>query len=231
MVAGAAEFEKELQNNYNKRFIVQEVRRDLDENLSYDQAKASIKSNQLPIIVKIAFGGTGTGVNYYQNAFGAQASGAYPTTNLQVVEFMPDESTHSFLSYDYGMQSYGAGTFALGRTIFAIETNPRKNTKNAIKAYIHDICVFNDNINKFADHEAYEIEYNRFTGNFKPIHEAQEKRQAETKARIDKFISWCNTNLDPEVAKGYIMGMNTLADDNTKLAYINYMKNMGFYKE
>jgi hypothetical protein len=141
---------------------------------------------------------------------------------------MPDDTRH-FYYYDYGIQSYGAGTFAVGRYVYTAEKDPRKNTKNAVRGVFRDACKFNDKINKYADSKAYENEYNRFTGNFKAGAIEKGKVLAPLKAKIEKFITWCNQN---EAQKVYLVSFNTFGDNlKMKSNYIEALKNMGIYKE
>ncbi len=228
IVAGAAELEKELKNHYSKRFIVQEIRKAPEEKMLPDGYKALIKPNQIPLIVTIDLEGQGSNVDYYQNAFGAKSAGVSQTVNVHLVEALPASNNNSFAWIDYGVQAYGAGTFAIGRDIFAAQTDPRKNVKNAVRGCFRDACKLNESINKYANPAAYEKEVNRFTGNFEAVVAADQKTNSVALGKIKKFEDWCKAD---KMRESYLIGLNGFTNINQKIIFIDQMIKMGVYKE
>ena len=228
IVAGAAELEKELKNHYSKRFIVQEVRKAPEEKMLPDGYQALIKPNQIPLIVTIDLEGQGSNVDYYQNAFGAKSAGVSQTVNVHLVEALPASNNNSFAWIDYGVQAYGAGTFAIGRDIFATQTDPRKNVKNAVRGCFRDACKLNESINKYANPAAYEKEVNRFTGNFEAVVAADQKTNSVALGKIKKFEDWCKAD---KMRESYLIGLNGFTNINQKILFIDQMIKMGVYKE
>lgn len=228
MVAGAIELEKELKNHYSKRFIVQEIRKAPEEKMLPDGYKALIKPNQIPLIVTIDLEGQGSNVDYYQNAFGAKSAGVSQTVNVHLVEALPASNNNSFAWIDYGIQAYGAGTFAIGRDIFAAQTDPRKNVKNAVRGCFRDACKLNESINKYANPAAYEKEVNRFTGNFEAVVAADQKTNSVALGKIKKFEDWCKAN---KMRESYLIGLNSFTNIDQKIILINQAIKMGIYKE
>lgn len=168
MLAGKEELEKELTDHYNNRFIVQGIERvPVGTIWTVQECFSKVKPNQLPFFIAIALDGQDQTEEHYQNAFGAQKTGVAPAIKVHLMEAIPDLEKNGFYQFDYGVQSYSAGTYAIGQNIYATQTDPRKNAKNAIRASFRDACKFNDSINKYANPKGYEKEYNRFTGNFK----------------------------------------------------------------
>ncbi|MEG1727151.1 MAG: hypothetical protein RR321_04455 [Acidaminococcaceae bacterium] len=227
---GKIELEEELKTHYSKRFIVDEVKfMPIDEYHLTQEYYDMVKPNQTPFIVTMELGGEGTSASQYQNAFGATATGVAPTVYVQLIELIADKSTGMLYQFDYGMQSYGAGTYSVGRYIYAAEENPRKNTKNSVRAVFRDACKYNDKINKYANPRAYEHEYNRFTGKFKEDTMAAEKINAPYIARIKKFEAWCN---EKDANKVYLESINAFGNNIlAKISYIDVLINMGIYKE
>lgn len=228
IVAGAAELEKELKNHYSKRFIVQEIRRADGEAAPPSTYQATIKPNQIPFIVKIDLAGEDTAVQQYQNAFGAKATGYAPAINIHLIEALPNANGTTFIPYDYGTKSYSAGTFAVGRSVYAAQTDPRKNVKNAVRASFRDACQLNDKINKYANPMAYDFKNARFKGEFEKCHEIYQKAYGPSIERVKKFETWCNS--DP-MRQGYLNGLNTLQSIDQKITYINQMITMKIYQE
>lgn len=229
LVAGKEELEKELVNHYNKRFIVQGIEKiPQDSLLTPADYFNKVKPGQRPFIIKIDLKGQGQSTTLYQNAFGAQKVGVAPATNVHLRESVPNIDDNTFYQYDYGIQSYSAGTFAVGRDIYAAQTDPRKNTKNAVRGCFRDACIFNDNINKYADPNAYEKEINRFTGNFKPISLTQGKTNADANAKIEKFKAWCNAD---KTRENYLIALDMINDTNLMAIYIDNLVKMGIYQE
>ena len=236
MMSGTKELEKELVNHYSKRFLVQGIQRTpQDALLSESEYFNKVKPNQLPFIIKIDLEGQGQSTTLYQNAFGAQKIGIAPSTNVHLIEASPDADDNKFYKYDYGIKSYSAGTVAIGSDVIAVQTNPRINAKNAIRGCFRDACEFDESINKYADPVTYKKEYNRFTGNFKPITLALEKinaeenvKNADANTKIEKFKSWCNAN---EARNIYLLPLDTFTSTNFKINYIDNLIKMGAYKE
>lgn len=232
MVAGAIELEKELKNHYSKRFIVQEVRKAPEGKLLPDGYQALIKPNQIPLIVTIDLEGQGSKVDYYQNAFGAKSAGVSQTVKVHLVEALPANNSNSFAWIDYGVQAYGAGTFAIGRDIFAAQTDPRKNVKNAVRGCFRDACSFNKNINKYANPTAYQNEEDRYNGNFTALAKEREDSEALNKVRIAKFKAWCEEDApDSYVRKSYYTNMQTFKNITEQMQYIDLLIKMNMYKE
>lgn len=230
MIEGAQELEKELVNHYSKRFIVEGIQRgntpEKSMPISFYQDK--VKNGQTPLIITIFLQGQGQSTTLYQNAFGAQKTGIAPAINVQLKEVIIDPNDNAVYSWDYGVQSYSAGTFAIGMNIYAAQTDPRKKAKNAIRACFRDACKFNEDINKYANPTAYENEHNRFVGNFKPLALTQEKANAEANAKIEKFQAWCNAD---EIRKAYLAPLSTTNDINFIISYIDNLAKIGVYTE
>lgn len=228
MIAGKEELEKELRNHYGKRFIVEEIRQ-----LPYEDFNTTaeflemVKINQTPFILKISLEGQGTSVDYYQNTYGATKTGVAPTTNVHLFEAIIDSKDNELYAHDYGIKSYTAGTFALGRDIFS-QKDPRINTKNAVRGCFRDACTFNQSINKYANPAAYELETDRFTGNFKPLAVAAHKMLAEQNAKLEKFKQWCNSDSS---RSNYLVALNNIPTFQQKIAFIDYWESTGLYKE
>lgn len=227
MIAGKEEFEKELKNHYSKRFIVQEIRRATGEPAQLPAYQATIKANQVPLIVKIDLEGEGTATQLYQNAYGAQATGVAPAINVHLLEVLPSSDGTIFVPYDYGTKSYSAGTFAVGMNIYAAQTDPRKNVKNAVRGCFRDACKLNEQVNKYVNPLAFDFEMARYTGNFEKCHEIYQKMYGSQLEEIKKFEEWCKA---VPVRAGYLNGLNVLSTIEQKITYINTLKNMGNYK-
>lgn len=236
MIEGAKEFEKELMEHYSKRFIVEDIKRiPVEEVLPTDEYFAKVKFNQTPFLVILTLEGQGYSTQLYQNAFGAQKIGAAPSTNVHLMEAVPDNNDKCFKVYDYKVQAYTAGTFAVGRTIFAAETDPRKNTKNAIRGCIRDACKFNESINKYANPKVYEIETSRFTGNFqetatslKEYHKKTMSNEYSVNARIEKFKAWCAKD---SIRKPYLNSFQMMTTNELKLNFIDTLIAAEMYVE
>lgn len=229
MVSGTKELEKELVDHYSKRFVVQGIQRTPQGVLlSASEYFSKVRPNQLPFIIKIDLEGQGQSTTLYQNAFGAQKVGISPSTKVHLIEVVPNADDNNFYKYDYGIKSYSAGTVAIGRDIFVVQPDPRKNTKNSIRGCFRDACEFNESINKYANPAAYEQEYNRFTGNFKPLTFALEKVNADATTKIEKFKSWCNAD---ESRKAFLAPLDIFSNTSLKINYINNLIKLGAYKE
>ena len=247
MISGAKELENELVNHYSKRFVVQGIKRiPYDDNMFLiPECFKELKPNQAPFLIKITLEGQGTRTTYYQNAFGAQTVGIAPATNVHLVEATLNTNKDGFLLYDYGTQSYSAGTFAMGRNIFVAQSDPRKNAKNAIRGCFRDACKFDESINKYANPFAYEKEYDRFVGNFSPSPliavknvrtEAEENERLEQLntwrnaeiAKIEAFKVWCNADDSRNI---YLTALDKENSVELKIDYINLLIENGTYKE
>lgn len=227
MVAGKEEFEKELKNHYSKRFIVQEIRRATGEPAQPPAYQSTIRANQIPLIVKIDLEGEGTTTQLYQNAYGAQATGVAPAINVHLLEAIPSTDGLIFVPYDYGTKSYSAGTFAVGMNIYAAQTDPRKNVKNAVRGCFRDACKLNEQVNKYVNPLAFDFEMARYTGDFEKCHEIYQKIYGSQLEEIKKFEAWCN---EVPTRAGYLNGLNVLNTIEQKITYINTLKKMGNYK-
>lgn len=236
MVAGQKEFEAELLKNYSKRFDVREMKHvNAKESRKPQEYIAMAKPDETPLLVWVALEGTGVSVDHYQNAFGAKVDGVAPSTFVSIQEGTIDRNNLTLSGWNYGTREYTEGTFSVGRVVAAVETDPRKNAKNAIKAALKEVCSPNTEINKYADPTGYEIEQARFQGDFKKVDElrdqrkaAQDAKEAPLRARVDKFINYVHNH--PE------LGITNLVDANRNdLSLMNefmetYIK-MGVYKE
>ncbi|MHC1714861.1 MAG: hypothetical protein AB9858_04595 [Acidaminococcaceae bacterium] len=222
IISGKEELEKELVNHYGKRFIVQGIERlTAGATITPSESFKKVKPNQTPFFIKISLDGQGESTATYQNAFGAKTSGVAPAINVHLLEAIPSIEDNTFYFHDYGVISYTAGTFALGMNVYAAQTDPRKNTKNAVRGCFRDACQFNQSINKYANPNAYENEYNRFTGNFKKLTLNETKKDTKLGIRIAKFITWCNSNA---THRQYLMPLSNF--DNNYTLIINYIDNL-----
>lgn len=241
MVKGAAELEKELYDHYSKRFIVQEVRRAPNEYLDAAGYQKLIKPYQLPLVVRIDLVGEGTSVDYYQNAYGAKAAGVAPTITIHLVEALPAAPNEQFYMYDYGNIPYGAGTIAVGRNIYNIQDDPRKLTKNAVRASFRDACKLNEDINKYVNPAGYQKELNRFKGDFKVISDNAKAKisgkkeiqvfnniTADANERIERFRAWAKA--DPS-RNPYLVAIDNIGDTDKKLFFIDTSIKLGVYAE
>ena len=236
MVAGQKEFEADLLKNYSKRFDVREMKR-MDDKEIYPGKYyvAMVKPGETPLVVVIKLEGTGVSVDHYQNAFGAKVDGVAPSTFVHITEGMADTANSNLNGWDYGSQEYTAGTFSMGRIVAAVDTDPRRNAKNAIKAALKDVCSTNSEINKYANPTAYEIDQARFHGDFKKVAElrsqqeaAKEAKEAPMRAIVDKFITCVHSHSE--------LGITNMVDANrndlsTMKYIIDMYTTMGLYKE
>lgn len=230
---GRVEFEKLLAKYYGKRFVVQEIRQNPDEEMTLEEYKKIIKFNQKPFIVIMEAAGEGTGVDSYQNAYGAKTQGAYKTFKIHIKEFAPNKNNNGFNSYDYGVLSYGSGTFSVGQMIFATDTNPRKIAKKAVDAVLYTVCRIDDDINKFAYPTAYQMEVERFNGVFDSHVAANEAKLK----RAEAFETWCKQKIEEEteetMKKTYSDLLNLFQNSSLdqKMIYIDSYIKAGLYSE
>lgn len=221
-VAGRAELEKEIEKIYGKRFDVKSVQ-PLPPDVTTPSQLGAIPSGVMPFVIDITPAGEGTTVDHYQNAFGAGFDAAVPTVNVHLVEMAGDIADNTFYSYDYGVQSYSAGSFAIGKDVFAKEKNPRKNTKNAIKTMMKAACAQNTSINKYASPKAYAQEAARYEGRFKEMAMEKKIAQAKSNAEIEEFLAWCKTIPGGDQIALGLQGMPNLS---LKMEYIKTAKAM-----
>lgn len=228
MTKGMLEFEKELRNHYGKRFIVQDVKRNTykptNDGNFYQKL---VKPNQQPLLVEIELAGETTTSQNYQNAYGAQKTGYAPAINVHLSEALPRLNGNGYAVIDYGVKTYSSGTFAVGMNVYAAETNPRKNVKNAVRASFRDACVMNEQINKYTNPAGYEMEKARFEGDFEGFEHIYLRENAAVIAEIKEFIEWCQK--DP-MYKEWITALESMNTLELKLAYVRAMKNTGYYK-
>lgn len=172
MVAGAQEFEKELKNHYSNRFIVDGVKRlPLEPKMRASEYLAMVKANQIPFILVLQITGTGNKTVTYSNMFGGTISTIVPTIKIKRNENIVDRLDNAIYGVDYNEVEYNSNTMAVGREIYS-NTDIRKNTKNCIRGYIRDYCMYQgDKINKYADPGAYSNYTDSYGGNFKAIDE------------------------------------------------------------
>lgn len=236
MVAGQKEFEAELLKNYSKRFDVREMKHISDkESYKPQEYVAMARPDETPLMVWVVLEGTGVSVDHYQNAFGAKVDGVAPSTFVQVQEGIIDRDTNAFSGWNYGTREYTEGTFSVGRVVAAVDTDPRKNAENAIKAALKEVCSPNTEINKYTDPTGYEIAQALYQGDFKKVNElrdqqkaAREAKEAPLRARVDKFVNYVHNH--PE------LGITNLVDANRNdLSFmrdaIEMYTGMGLYKE
>ena len=227
MVAGQEELEKELKDHYSNRFIVQEIRRAPNTTITAKDLKRTIRPNQAPLYVEIKLGGESQTTHYYQNAFGAQASGVAPTTIVSLLEALPNANYTEWSAYNYGEHEYTAGTFASGLKVYAIETDPRKNVKNAVRAIFRDACKFNGAINKYTNPLDYQIEYARYSGDFDSLRSLTQQKNAPLLAKVDRFNKWVAAN--PDMAQ-LIPIFESLPTLEAKALYVDEMTKLGYIK-
>lgn len=236
MVAGQKEFEADLLKNYSKRFDVREMKHvDAKEIHKPQEYIAMAKPDETPLLVWVSLEGTGVSVDHYQNAFGAKVDGVAPSTFVKIQEGTIDRNSLTLSGWNYGTREYTEGTFSVGRVVAAVDTDPRKNAKNAIKAALKEVCSPDPDINKYTDPTGYEIEQARFHGDFKKVNElknqskaAQDAKEAPMRARVDKFVAYVHNHPD--------LGITNLVDANRNdLSIMKYMidmyTTMGLYKE
>lgn len=228
ILRGQEELEKELKNHYGKRFIVQDIQRNTYEPTNPPFYQSLIKPNQTPFLISIELVGEGVSVDHYQNAFGAQTSGYAPSISVHLIEAMPSNDGIHFIPFDYGVQSYSAGTFSYGMGVYATQTDPRKNVKNAVRASFRDACKYNDKINKYVDPFGEKMELARYTGDFEKGQELYRQKYAPALDKIKKFEAWCNADT---TRQPHLSAINSFPSIDSKMIYINQLEKMGVYKE
>lgn len=223
---GQEEFEKELLKHYSKRFLVQDVKRNTYQPTSPVFYQELIKPNQVPLMVQIELAGETTTSTNYQNAYGAQATGYAPAINVHLSEALPRANSKEFVNVDYGIKTYSSGTFALGMNIYAAQTDPRKNVKNSVRASFRDACKLNEQINKFVDPMGAEIEMARFSGNFEKWKNYRHKNML-LHSQKSNVLQHGAMQMKQKI---FLQGLGMLSTIEQKLAYINQLKSMGYYK-
>ena len=63
--------------------------------------------------------------------------------------------------------------------------------------------------------------------NIEKMEELQAQKYAPALAEIERFTAWCNAD---ETKKSFLQGLGMLSTIEQKLAYINQLKSMGYYK-
>lgn len=230
IIAGKQELEKELVNHYKKRFIVEGIKRgpttEEKQPASFYQELAG--EGKTPLIITIYLKGQGEAYTQYQNAYGAKATGVAPAINVGLLEIILEPTGDDYSFWDYGVSSYSAGTVSAGRFIFAVQEDPRKNAKNAIRGVFRDACKFDETINRYANPTAYSIETDRYSGNFQAAREKYNKIYGAINARIAKFMQWCKSD---STRADYLLPLNIFTTPEQKLNYIDGFIKMGVYKE
>lgn len=223
IIAGREEFEKKIASTYGKRFTVISVKPYPESLPKPLDLKSLRKPNAVPFIIEISLEGTGVSVDQYSNAFGATTAAAAPSVNVHLIERVGDYDDNQFYGYDYGVQSYSKGTDSIGRYVFAVDTDPRRNAKDSVNAAMRDACKLNTSINKYASPKIYEREHARYQGQFKEM--AIEKKALESKdeAEIEEFLKWCKTIPGGDQIALGLQGMPTLP---MKMEYIKAAKAM-----
>lgn len=224
LTAGKKEFEKELVNNYSKRFIVQGIERiPLTPVLTPTEYFKKVKPGQLPFIIRMEVRGRARSAMYSR-----QRSGTQIERNIQLFETIPSVEDNDFYDYFYDLRPYIPERVETGSGVSAAQTDPRKNNKNTVISLIRDACEFNDAIDKSAAPIAYAKERNRFTGNFKQVDLDREKNNAEADVRIEKFKVWCNADA---MRKFFLYPLDTENDNDYIISYINHLIRVGIYQE
>lgn len=232
---GQKEFETYLKGKYSKRFDIRKIERQkFEETHTPAEYLQKVQPLETPLLVIINLEGTGTSVDHYQNAFGAKVDGVAPSVFVRVKEIVIDRKTGTYDGMDYGRQEYTAGTIAWGRDVYAVNTNPRTNVKNAVKAAINDVCRIDKSINKYANPTKYQKEIDRYYGRFEKINKAEkqealekEQKEAPDRARVAKFLEWAKKQ------PGLEMVVNMVKNNGTEfgLQTIEMYKAMGLYVE
>lgn len=166
MVKGRKEFEDTLRKNYEKRFIVDDIRPAPTEKETAKQYLARVKVGEIPIYVTINLEGQHTVTQTWQNGFGATQTTYAPAVDLNISEYRA-YSDNQFHGYGPNSMYWSPGSVPLGFGYgYITENNARKNTKNAIKYAIESTCTFDESINKYANPVAYNEEVARYNGDF-----------------------------------------------------------------
>lgn len=170
MVKGMIELEEEIKDCYSNRFIIAAIKRDnINSDFPYDY-QPTIKANQKPLVINYKLTGEGVKKYIFHNAYGTIYTGYAPSVDVACSEMLPSSDGMKFHKYDYGEYVYSAGVSTYKTDIWAKETDPRKNAKNAIKSVMRKVCSFK-RINKYTNPNDYKLETNRYLGNFIKIYE------------------------------------------------------------
>lgn len=155
MVKGRLEFEKLLQEQYSKRFDIQNLKRADNGAVTAQDLTLITRPDWKVFLVKVYLAGTGSG---------EKVLGTYATVKIALKESAA--FNNKLYTYDYGVQEYDSSKLRVAGYILASEDDPRINTKNAVISCIKDACKFNEKINRYADPAAYQKEEDRYNGNF-----------------------------------------------------------------
>lgn len=156
MAKGKVEFEKLLQEQYSKRFDIQNIKRANANQVTAQDLTLITRPDWKVFLVKLDLAGTGTGEKLLL--------GTYATVKVSLQE--KAAFNNKLYTYDYGIQEYDSSKLRVAGYVLASEENPRINTKNAVIACIKDACKFDEQINRYADPAAYQKEEDRYNGNF-----------------------------------------------------------------
>lgn len=226
MAAAEKEFEDDVKEYYGKRFNVESVRPYPRDMTTPEKLEKFMAENKDPFVITITLEGTGVRTDHYQNAYGAQSEGVSPTVKVHLMEGDKDITDNKVYVFDYGTAEYGKGTFALGRDIFVVDKDPRRNVKDSVKAQMRDACTFNmSGINEYANPFEYSLEVARYKGDFKTLTEAREKFVQDLEIQIHKFEDWMKN--DP-VYSMYFSEFEKFSDQQ-KLVFINGLIQAGAY--
>lgn len=219
-----ATFEEQLNKEYSKRFLVEDIRQVPQETQSLSDYRKLIAPDQLPLIV------TFNPVTQYlsgQAAMTAATANAIATlltgvssaneykTNL--VESFPNLDDDCFYDYDYGVTTHTASAGSR----YSSPESPSKATKKLVAETIHRACK----LRSYDDPIKSQKELDRFVGNFKAKHFEE---LANTQL-IKDFEAWCHEDpTDKDRAKMlkyfYIQG-----DKARQVHYINKKIEKGQY--
>ncbi len=155
---GKAEFEAYLSEKYGKRFAVQMVKRAPDKELTASDVMLVTRPNWMPVVVQLQLAGVGSG---------DKLVGKYSTVKVGLKEAAVVDGVLYF--YDYGIKEYDSSMLRVAGYVLASEDDPRINTKNAVNDCIAEACMMKENINRYADPDAYTKEGYRYNGEFNKL--------------------------------------------------------------
>ena len=158
MEKGKAEFEAYLTEKYGKRFAVQMVKRAPDKELTASDVMLVTRPNWMPVVVQLQLAGVGSG---------DKLVGKYSTVKVGLTEAAVVDGV--LYSYDYGIKEYDSSMLRVAGYVLASEDDPRINTKNAVNDCIAEACTLKENINRYADPDAYAKEGYRYNGEFNKL--------------------------------------------------------------
>lgn len=155
---GKAEFEAYLTEKYGKRFAVQMVKRAPDKELTASDVMLVTRPNWVPVVVELQLAGVGSG---------DKLVGKYSTVKVGLKEATVVDGV--LYSHDYGIKEYDSSMLRVAGYVLASEGDPRINTKNAVNDCIAEACTMKENINHYADPDAYAKESYRYNGEFNKL--------------------------------------------------------------